>query len=339
MTRLATSACRTSEGSAAPLWRPWTITERVDDDLEVDGLKLRRVGLTAEHADRWVATGAAVALDGSASERAWYELLERAALMEAIAVRGNAFAVRARDGRAHGLAAGGRVFGVSGDPARWQPARSNGVALGRDWADACERALLELAERDRILRSWHGLGPSPVGVSLPPGLLATRRSYRWRSHRLPPTPGWGAGVEVAFVVGYPRVPHAPLVRGSAGARTFDVALSRAASECLQGLAFLWGEELPSVAPSPSPSPMFHLEHYLWPGAHEALRGWLECEPTEPLELDRRRAAQPDFVDLTPAGAAGFRVAKARCADALELRFGDAPAPVGATVSRGPHPIA
>lgn len=340
----AASSCATAPASSAPgLWGPWSVCERVDDTVDVDGLQLRRVGLTANDADGRMATGSAATIDDSAAPRAEYELGERAALLDAIARTPATFPNRDRGGRLVGITPFAEVFPTSDAPERWQPAKSSGVAMGSDWSSSCEHAQLELIERDRVLRSWAGLGPAPTRVSMPRGPWSSTRSYDWEAYRLSAsTSGADDSAEVACMFAFPRDSRAPLLRGFAAARTLERALERAMLECLQNLAFLWDEEIPAQAPAPSPTPLYHLDHYLWRGGHATLRGWLAGEGRARLPCTARTGGDTAirFVDLTPPAAAGrFFVVRALDARALALGFGDGLPGLQPTQASGPHPIA
>jgi hypothetical protein len=285
----------------------WTIDEVVDDVIEIAGVRIHRSGVTALAEDGLAITGSAAALHESPSTRAWYELLERASI-------------------------------IASEPApprtpERAPSRSNGVALAHDEDDARRRARLELAERDRVLRSWHGeLRPETLVV--PSDALPPMRTHVWRAARLPGHRLWSADVEVVAIVGFAHDSAQPLLRGFGAGADLRSALTHAIGECVQALAFLAADDIPREQPSPAPTPIFHLDHYLWPPSHATLHAWLdgrfgEREPT-PCE-----DAVTTFTDITPCWARGrFHVARARCDAAHPLVFGP---PLDPAVP--PHPIA
>jgi hypothetical protein len=299
----------------------FAVEEVVDDVVIADGVAVHRAGITARGPAGTFATGAAADLSRSPLARARFELLERITLATPRVAE---------------------VLPRSPAPTRWQPARSNGVALAHDWTAACERAFLELAERDRVLRSWYGeTRPEPLAVS--DAALPPTRSYDWRLVRLSHAPVWSLHVHVVAAFALPRDPSLPLLRGFAGARDEATAITRAIAECVQGLAFLWGEPNPTVAPECAPGPLYHLDFYLWPESHRIVRDWLDGDGRHlhRASAARRTHADPtvSFTDLTPESAAGrFRVARACCEGALPLVFGEAPAPFGSDVSLRPSPV-
>ena len=263
-------------------------------------------------------------------ERAAFELEERIAIMEALIDPVASYPCRSRSGADEGRAPSDLVFPSSPVAAQWQYSRSNGVALAPDWPSACERAWLELTERDRILRSWYGnAAPSRTDVEMP-----SLPSYDWEAYRFP---GARRSPEVAGVFGFPRNSAAPLLRGFAASTTWPEALQRASRECLQGLAFLWGEEIPTAPPASAPNALFHLDCFLWPGNHRRLRMWLGGRDTAPPALVPQRPPRLRFVDIAP-GASGSFVAKAICAAAVPLVFGAAPRWIAPPERRDAHPI-
>ncbi|HTJ85224.1 MAG TPA: YcaO-like family protein [Polyangiaceae bacterium] len=319
-----------SQSEAARLFGEWEVVESVSDEVVVDGLSIRRAALTARHLAGGAVTGSAASAAGDPTSRAWGELIERASLVSA-----------------HRRGAPVRV---AGDPLKLltfesafpdadlgdgrRRALSNGVALAADFDSAAERAWSELVERDALLRSWRGeTKPEPLDV--PTRLLPATRSYEWVARSIASPLDGPSSPRVVAVFGLPLHDRAPLLRGYAARETESEALAAALTEAIQGLAFLWDEPIPDCAPTPEPNPMFHLDHYLWPGSHRALRAWLSgsrgggAPSTVPIA--------PTFVDLTPEPLRGrVAVVKAVAHGHVELAFG-----VGGEGCRGvsPHPIA
>lgn len=297
------------------------------DTVTIAGREVRRVGLAAAVGGAEV-TGSAAALDGSPLARAYFELLERASLLEA-------------EGREHPLRdARGRVVGrhredapPAATDAAARPARSNGLALHLTWEEACRRAALELTERDRVLSAWYG--ELPVAPAPPPGLLAPLDTHEWRACAIREE---GDAAEVAAVIGFPLHPELPLARGFAAAASPGEALDAAAREAVQNLAFLWDEPVPAAAPVSAPSPMFHLDYYLFPEHHAHLARWLEGAHYRPSPR-APRAGEVRFVDLTPACLRGkLFVARALREGARALVFGEVACPPPGLPGSHVHPI-
>ncbi|HVJ94611.1 MAG TPA: hypothetical protein VM580_32720, partial [Labilithrix sp.] len=166
-------------------------------------------------------------------------------------------------------------------------------------------------------------------MSIEPGAqpLGRAKSYDWLAYSFPEPNAlaFSCGIEVVGVFGFPLRDGVPFVLGLAGRDSARAAFDAAAAEALQLLAFLWGEAPPDEAPH-RPGPMQHLDTYQVPGAHHAVRRWLEGAH---LEFGTKRpaasAGRIGYVDLTPAWLPShLRVAKAVCDQAMPLVFGESP---------------
>ena len=282
------------------------------DVVTIAGVGVHRVGLASAIDGGAEITGSAASPSEAPLRRAYFELLERAAVMSAPAP-------------------------IAAD-ARSRPARSNGVALHESWEEACIRARFELIERDRVLRSWYGeLAPLPARV---PASLERFVTHEWCACSVPESGAADAGVAVAAIIGFPREAGGSLARGFAARASLDEALEAAAVEALQGLAFLWEEALPAEVPEASPTPMFHLDYYLWPAHHAHLRRWLSGAHTRGgPRSERSEGDETRYEDLTPPGFGGLRVARALRPSARPLVFGDAPPSLAAGLPGSHiHPI-
>jgi hypothetical protein len=306
--------------AAWPLPAGYSEPQTFADEIEIAGVAVRRAGIQSTAPSGEEITGSAALVHGSPLERAYFELFERAALLDAAK---RVCPIRDIEGRPCGFAP---PVAPRTDP-RSRPARSNGVALRPIWEDACRYAHYELVERDRTLGAWYG---ELAMVAAPlPGCLTPLVTHEWIARTIP----GDADVEVAVVFGFPRDPGIPLARGFAGAATTEGALTAAAMEAIQTLAFLWGEPVPAEPPALSPTPLFHLDYYLWPGNHDALREWLEAKPAS---APGGVSDATSYVDLTPPGCESLRVARAVRSSARELVFGEPLVPL--PPSRQVHPI-
>lgn len=303
-----------------PLLAGYSPPQVFADEIEIAGARVRRAGIQSTAPSGEEVTGSAAVLEGSPLERAYFELLERAAVLEA--------AARAS-------------LAPSRDP-RSRPARSNGVALHRTWEEACYRAGCELAERDRTLGAWYGELPL-FAAKLPAWLAAFDSTHDWIARAIPPAPGSraDADIEVALVFGFPREPGIPLTRGFAGGASRERAIDAAAMEAVQSLAFVWGEPLPAEPPPLAPTPLFHLDYYLWPAHHDQLREWLTSTAITSRAAGATEDDETRFIDLTPAAFGdGLRVARAVRGSARALVFGEPPASLLSRLppARHVHPI-
>ncbi len=320
--------------STYPLPEGWSRPELLTDTVRADGVELRRAGISSRGPSGEELTGAAVEADGSPVERGCFELLERVSTVLAMGSAVSSYELLTADGEPAGRLPPSRVFPESDAPSRWRYARSNGVALHASWRQATERALWELAERDRILRSWYGetravridfdVDDTPLGAS---------RSYEWLAYSFPEPPSatFGRSVDVVGLFGMPASPTLPLISGYGARPDRAAALDAAAREALQALGFLWDEPVIEAPPPVEPTPMYHLEYFQWSGHRDRLRQWLEVGHTErgggPADRPKATAAPTPvaFIDLTPAWlGGGLRVAKAVCDSAAPLVFGDGP---------------
>ena len=326
-----------------PLPESWTEPESVEDIIDADGLQLHRVGLSSSR-DGQEVLGSAADAQVSPAARAQFELLERMSILEATRSSAAMFATRTRAGDPAECEPASRVFPLSSDPTVWAYARSNGVALHSSWERACNGAVLELVERDRILRAWLGeLEPQRLPLDLWTSPLSRTRSYEWSAYSFP-APPWGdfaPDTAAVGVFGFPFQPAAPFVFGYGARDTVKSALDAATREAMQLLAFLWGEPLGEGSPEPAPTPMCHLETFQRRDRQELVRRWLggahrqyRRSHQEPLD----RAVR--FVDITPTWLEGrLHVAKALSEAALPLTFGLSPLTAHLPHELQLHPIA
>jgi len=328
---------------SCPLPSGWSIAECLFDAAEVDGLRVELVGLSARSLKGSEALGSAGARGSVPVARAYYELCERIAVLEALASPQASYVARRADGAAE-LVALGEAFPEAPPAASFRYSRSNGVAAGRSWAEACASAFAELSERDRLLRAWYG-ETAPVRCALPeePALAALDPWYEFEAYAFPARASDAPTLEVAAVYGFPRRPAVALVFGSAAATSQRAALDGAVRECLQRWGFLWGETIPGEAPGFAPTADYHQELYLWPEMHARLRHWLAGGHVGMSGLDaagQTVEGRPNcFVDLSPAG--GPAIARAVPRAQLPLTFGrwHPSARAGLPESLSVHPIA
>jgi ribosomal protein S12 methylthiotransferase accessory factor YcaO len=329
----------------------WSPLELVEDKVSAGGLSIYRAGVASVGPDGEEVTGAAADTSASPAARCRYELLERVSLLEAIRSRRERQTTLTLEGRPCGTVPASEAFPESDQPSRWQYARSNGVAIHRDWGSACARARLELAERDRVLRSWYG---ETTPIPLPRGhakLLEDAGGFDVAAYSFPLPPAscssasFSQDVEVVGVFAFPRSEPAPLIMGFAGRANLTDAAEAATLEALQGLAFLWGESPPASAPRPGPTAGHHLELFQWPGRRSVVRQWLEGAHRRHDRAARRTressgSATFTFIDLTPTWlGGGLRVVKALCGGAIPLTFGDSPFAAHLPIELRAHPIA
>ena len=309
-----------------PLSIQWEQPSVIRHVADIGGTQIHLAGLsTLDRAGQCIC-GSAGQLAGSPLPRAYYELVERTAIIEAIGRAQQEFEVQDGEGEVVGKAPSAEVFPRSSDEESWRYARSNGVAVGVDWQDATHRAALELIERDRVLRSWYGeIMPLRLEISSSPVPRSLDRHYNFETYVFPGEVECGDTANVVGIFGFPLQESAPLVFGLGARYQLHEALAAAACECLQRLGFLWGEAIPDVLPTFAPTPDFHQEFYLHRPNQARLLAWLRGNHVKfagILGAGPREPGAPFFVDLTPdALRSRLVIAKALPANKLALTFG------------------
>ncbi len=308
-----------------PLGSAWGDVVVFTDAASINGIDIHLAAIAATTAGGETVTGSAGDFCESPASRAYFELLERVSIVRSETLIW-ALPIKTSTGRECAQVRSDLIAPKSRHPDRWRYSRSNGVALGSSWAAACNRAEWELTERDRVLRSWYGEIP-PLRVGLPPAALAPalEACYAFESYLFGPPAT--SNVEVAGVFGFPKWDEAPFVCGFGARPVLEDAIGAALGECMQRLGFLWGEEIPSERPEMSVTPDFHQEFFLWPGARDRVREWLQGGhqkfgvqlPSRPTGCRGERL----FLDVTPEGIAPrLFVAKAIPQGEMRLAFGE-----------------
>ena len=308
-----------------PLMNGWEAPTLFQETTSVNGLRIHLVGLAARATDSEMAIGSAGALECAPLARAYFELLERASIVTSMRDPTASVVLKDAHGAQRSIVTVAELFPASTAPQSWSYSRSNGVAIASNWKDACDRALWELIERDRVLRSWYG-AIVPEKIDFPAGFLPPHLSEIYDVEAFSFGAANALDVQVVAVFGFPRVEGAPLIGGLGARPTAQGALEAAWGECLQRLGFLWGEEVPSDEPAFAATPDFHQETFLWPGKHATLRAWLSGAHSrfdgclkEPISTARGSRL---FADLTPAVLEGRAVvAKAIAQSEVPLTFG------------------
>jgi hypothetical protein len=325
-----------------PLPHGWSPPDPFNETVVIARSSISLSGFSTSSPQGEQVTGSA---GGEASlTRGYFELLERVSIFSALRSSHADFPLRDRSGREIGAATRAQVFPESPRPDRWRHSLSNGVALHVSWAEACDRALAELVERDRVLRSWYGES-TPHPFALAPDLVpeGLRELATWSAYEIPFDRGIEAPLSVAAVVGLPRDEATPLTYGFAARATAREAMEAALREALQRFGFLFGEEIPGAIPALTPSADFHQEFYLYPPSRPLFQRWLDGagSPAAPEDRSLARGTEVYFVDLTPKHLRGnVFVAKALCDAAEPLVFGEpAPHREHAAPERRVHPIA
>ena len=291
----------------------------------------------SNHGSRGIRCQASAAVTPSVTERAYYELIERVATVDAIG-SGARRSLLSLQGVVVGEIEPATLFPESPEPLRYRYARSNGVAIHRTFSRAALRARWELAERDRVLRSWRGeIRPNRIAIDLENTLLRHSTSYDWQAHHFGRAP-FAPEADVVGVIGFPRNENEPLAMGFAARAGADDALDAAIAEALQSLSFLWGEAVATTPPTGGPTAMHHLELFQYRPHHEHLRRWLDGGHHR-SSAGAQMTSEVNYVSLSPTWLPrDLVVVKAVCRDALSLAFGDVPF-LESPLSPLSHPIA
>lgn len=314
-----------------PLSDQWKLEEPFEDTLTIGRTCIRMFGVTARNRNKQVVTGSAADIDSLPTARAYFELLERASVLEAEGRQQDRFCAFSRLSNEFRVVSRDRVFLDSYNTEILSYSKSNGVALYTDVNIAAGRALAELIERDRILRSWFGgIAPSPCHPSLLELWSAHQDLNKYfdlecyffndSSDR--------SGMKVAAVFGFPLNDELPFVFGLGSDLDETISISRAMTEFIQRMAFLWGESI-NGQPLFSPTPGFHQEYFLSRGSCLALRKWLsgEHQRQEMVALLQSKWMTDHeevlYVDLTPKHLSKtLHVIKALSHVRIPLIFGD-----------------
>lgn len=327
-----------------PLPEHWSAVETHTDVVEIEGVEVRRAGLSSV-GPGGEATGSAAELFADPAPRARFELLERIGILEARASLASHHLVLDASGASKGTIGREEIFLESEAPDTWRHARSNGIAIHTSWQAACLHAKAELVERDRVLRSWAGSArPVPLAFEREHVLLGQGQSYTWSAFAFPaPAGAFGDDLEVVGVFGFPVRDELPVAVGYCAKRRLADALTGALREATQMLAFLWGESVPTVVPELAPTAMFHLDALQVPERRVLLQRWLSgAHVAYRTENGQNRASRPAvrYVDLSPSWMAGeCRIAKAMCDEAMQLVFGRGPFLANLPAELQIHPIA
>lgn len=333
-----------------PLSGRWQAVDIFTDVVSLGAGQVPVVGLASQDGQGRVATGSSAGPWSVSIRKAFFELLERSAILDAEAGQ-ESYAVKDMRGNPLGMLDAARVWPSSPQPHNWRYAKSNGVAAHDSWTAACRAAAMELVERDRVLRSWRGdCGCVDVYMERSQLPFGDCKEIDISIYEIGPqfpkrigTPHHVADdlqtAKVCVMVGRSLAPGWPMVISYGAGVDRDEAMRRAAGEFVQRAALLHGCEI-IAAPEFAPTPDFHQEYFLNPARWPLLSAWLG--QNAPL-VNPDPITDLAFVDLTPAHLAGkVAIVKAISNTALPLIFGRWPVEVLGTLPAAEriwHPIA
>ncbi|MGZ3698903.1 MAG: YcaO-like family protein [Bdellovibrionota bacterium] len=292
-----------------PLPESWAPPVLFSEPSSLGRLSYELVGVSSQHGIYGEVFGSAAGAPGSPLlERAYFELIERLAALEASFKKHPLITLynlpRTRERKEPREKLFPKATKLTCFPV------SSGAGAAADWSSACQHAALELLERDLLIRSWYRANPVPIPTKLWLGEISVDHEVdSFFLEGASPLPA-----EVAVVVAYPTKPDAPLSVGFGAGAEKPVALSKALAECVQRLLFLRGEPLPAQLPTLQPSAQFHQDYYLHPSSLPKLQRWLQPRSRKPRGLEplaKLDSSQIWFADITPKNLKGrLAVAKA-----------------------------
>lgn len=290
---------------------PWLVNELIQDTYQKNEFSAFFCGIQATDGSSSV-TGSAVAADAENAERfAYFELLERISVM------------KNKDRLSHVTA-------------KFKKSISNGVAAHTDRHLAYRSALLELIERDLILKSWHGFIEPKRKSAISSKFTETHKdNYIFERYTLNYLNDSEFTSTVA--VGWPLNSSMPTILGFGCARNELDSIAKAHQEMLQRFVFLKDEPVPQAKPAFETSALFHQEYFLYPAHIINLQNWLNGKH---FQRDRE-LAKPNsfkFEFHTLEDNENYLVVQADHPEVWPLYFGFYDYP-GATAQWGPHPIA
>lgn len=288
----------------------WRISEEVLHKVTVGHQDIFLSGLVGVSKSGKSIFGSAGSTVDYPIDRAFFELVERIATIES---SGN-------ESPRNGL---GRIIDLDfkdlpalGNEAAYS--KSNGVALGKSFEEAAQKAYLELVERDDILRAWYGASKPRIINKKPSTLSEIQGEYQVIAVDFTNDPAEGFTIG-AF--GFPKNRKRPLIYGFGCSQNVERAFEKSQQEALQRLGFLWDEELPQAVDF-SPTAGFHQDFFLMPEKVEVIRRWI-FEGHSDQGLDVPHESNTHYLDLTPPkGINGLYVVKAVSNSKIPLVFGE-----------------
>ncbi len=306
----------------------WTLIDTLKETRLIEGCTFHLRGYACQRqSDQKIVTGSWAGCEEPSLDKAWLELMERMAIIQAMDLpASHVWPIRKiTNAEKIGFTRGPMIFPQSPDPGQMQYAKSNGVALGDNFADAAERAACELIERHLVLGSWYGASrPRPYPMPLPQSLIGLLALYNFTHYDF----GSFALKDLGLIHArgtflWPVHSGHPVIYGFGAALEAPEALHKALSEALQRLAFLDPLEVPTEEPTFTPTPDFHQEYFLHPARRSLLKAWLEGAPSYPVfRYELARSGEGQAIDLTPTGSdPGYAVVRIMISGTLPLAFG------------------
>lgn len=272
-----------------PLSNKWGKIELFSETVIIEKHALDLIGLSVTNSEQMEVTASAgdwqqkIDNDETLISRAYYELLERTSICEAM--NDNILS---------------QYFPQRQQPTDWQYAKSNGVAAGANFEFAKNAAYAELFERDAILRSWYGAtviqSVSIDKLSDSPLCFIPKTQVKFYQFFSEPN----LHVIAAFL--FSENVEIPTTFGFAAHTSFTKAIDKAAQECSQRLGFLYGEPPVEDYPEFSATPSYHQDYFLRFKSHALLKEWLNNEHYKQCHSEQQLptlSTKTTYIDITP----------------------------------------
>lgn len=298
----------------------WEITEVAELSKTVYGQPIQLIGISAKSRTDIEVNGssASVATDNHAKDRAFAELVERIAIVNAMSKQESRSAYD-QNRKIVGSMSQADLFPANPAPTQIL-AKSNGVACALSWNQAVQSAKAELLERADIFASWfNGRKPLPIKTPTSDVLNALAEGYNVSAYNFS---AHDSEIITTGIFAIPKTDAVPLVFGLGAANDLGASLQKSLREFVQRLGFLWEEEIPSQTPEFSPTPYFHQEYFLYPGHREKITNWLAGKrPASATKVSLPNQTKILYVDITPVGMTNFCIVKAVEGSSTPLYFG------------------
>jgi len=280
-----------------PLSPKWSLPEIFAESSTLLGQESEAIGLTVESATGPTAFSSAAGVRGPCVlSRAYFELIERTSILEAWESSRQSYRLIRCGDQAPGFLTRSQVFPDGDKDAPWAYSRSNGVAIHSDLNQAKRAALLEILERDAVLRSWYSnRSPTPVTAS-EVGVqdLDPCHGVEIRVVRFPQE------IPVLGVFGFPKTENLPVFFGFAAGSDLKDTFQHAWNEALQRLIFTSEGPFPNALPDCQATPDYHLDYYLHPPSSGLIQEWLDRPASSSVAGQTDLCSkQVQYVDLTP----------------------------------------
>lgn len=307
-----------------PSINQWKIDEAVQNHVTIEGLTLSFCGIQATHPTFGAIVGSATEVFGDPWDRAWYELVERISIVEAIKATPSQFITRDITGKSIGMLPFQQVFPSPppGEEKTWQPAKSNGIAIEQSWEKAATKAVWELAERHLILETWLGIR-QPQAIDSPSikHVHALKNIFDVQCISFGSVHANASEIHSCGVFLFPKSEQVPLIFGFGAAPEQAWALAKAEAEALQRLSFLWGETIPTELPELAPNALYHQEYFLVPAMLPLVKKWLNGKFLNSNTKKPEEVLSVQFVDLSSYAPNGLYLARAIAHNSLPVMFG------------------